>query len=71
MTTSFRLSGLTCGSCAKLAELKLKRLPGVETVAVSADGAGTITSLQPVDPAAIEQALAETPYRVIQADPAR
>ncbi|NVO13652.1 MAG: cadmium-translocating P-type ATPase [Rhodoplanes sp.] len=40
--TRFRVAGMDCGSCAAKVEAAVSRLPGVETVAVSAT-AGTMT----------------------------
>ena len=34
MITKFKLSGLTCEACVKLASMRLKRLAGVESVTI-------------------------------------
>ena len=60
-----QISGLTCGACVKLIERRVQRLSGVVEVRVSPDGKTTLRGEREILPADIQQALAGTPYKLV------
>ena len=66
MTTStFTVQGMTCGHCVSSVKEEVGAVPGVTGVEVDlATGLMTVTSEQPVDPAAIAAAVKEAGYTV-------
>jgi copper chaperone len=62
-TTTWAVSGLTCGHCVSSVTEELSALPGVDEVNVDLVAGGTstvvVTSQDQLDPSAVEAALAE------------
>jgi copper chaperone CopZ len=67
-TTTISVAGMTCGHCSASVTQELSELPGVTGVDVDlrpgADSPVTITSESPLDPAAVEAAVAEAGYSI-------
>lgn len=65
-TTTVTVTGMTCGHCVAAVTEELSALPDVSAVDVDLhpgeDSAVTITSQGPLDPAAVEAAVAEAGY---------
>lgn len=62
-TTTYTVTGMTCGHCAASVTQEISTLPGVEDVAVDvASGAVTVTSTAPLDDAAVAAAVDEAGY---------
>jgi copper chaperone CopZ len=76
MTSStYRVTGMTCGHCVNAVSDELKALDGVSDVGVDLDPTGislvTVTSAQPLRPDQVSAALDEAgDYRLVPADPA-
>jgi copper chaperone CopZ len=66
--TEIAVSGMTCGHCTAAVSGELSAIPGVTAVAVDLrpgqDSPVTITSDGPLDPAVIEDAVAEAGYTI-------
>jgi copper chaperone len=64
MTTStYTVTGMTCGHCAASVTEEISELAGVENVDVVVEtGAVTVTSAAPLDPAAVQAAVEEAGY---------
>jgi len=64
--TTITVSGMTCGHCVAGVTEELSEVPGVSAVDVDlnagSDSPVTITSEAPLDPAAVEAAVAEAGY---------
>jgi copper chaperone len=61
--STWRVTGMTCGHCVASVTEELLEIPGVESVDVTlATGEVVITSNAPVEPAAVEAAVAEAGY---------
>ena len=64
--TEITVAGMTCGHCTASVSEELSSLPGVVAVAVDLhpgqDSPVTITSEAPLDPAAVQAAVAEAGY---------
>lgn len=63
-TTEFKLQGLTCGACAKLATMSLKKIGGVVEVDVDNGGSVKMVGERVVTKAEIESVLIGTNYRI-------
>lgn len=63
-TTSFKLSGLTCEACAKLATRYLEKIDGVGEVKVNLTGETQISADRSVEKAEVQKALADSDYKV-------
>jgi copper chaperone CopZ len=67
-TTQIAVAGMTCGHCVASVTEELSELPGVTAVDVDLhpgeDSGVSITSTSPLDPAAVEAAVAEAGYAV-------
>jgi copper chaperone CopZ len=62
-TTEVIVTGMTCDHCVASVTEEIGVIPAVESVAVVLEtGAVTITSVEPVDRAAVEAAVAEAGY---------
>lgn len=62
-TTTYTVTGMTCGHCAAAVTDEVTTLAGVEDVAVDvATGAVTVTSATPLDDAAVAAAVDEAGY---------
>jgi copper ion binding protein len=66
MTTStFTVSGMTCGHCVASVTEEVSEIPGVDAVDVVLEsGLVTITSTDPVDRSAVEAAVTEAGYQL-------
>ncbi|HEY8544922.1 MAG TPA: heavy metal-associated domain-containing protein [Acidimicrobiales bacterium] len=64
--SNYQVSGMTCGHCVSAVTQEVTALPGVTDVDVDlASGRVTVTSDQPVDPAAVKAAVEEAGYEVV------
>ncbi len=64
-TINFRLAGLTCGACAKLAQKRIAKIDGVINSIVGEDGSAEITSEKTILKEEVKNALFGTDYSVI------
>ena len=63
----FKLSGLTCPACKKIAEKRIATIPGVKQVRVNLDsGKAIINSDRDVRLQEIKEVLKDTRYQVIE-----
>lgn len=68
VTTTYTVTGMTCGHCAQAVTTELTALPGVGDVQVDvASGAVTVTSDQPLDPEQVRAAVDEAGYELADA----
>ena len=67
MTTStYTVSGMTCGHCVNAVTSEISRLPGVDEVQVDlGSGTVTVTSQAPGDDTAVTAAVEEAGYEVV------
>lgn len=67
ITTTYAVRGMTCDHCVSSVSAELNELPGVTDVRVDlAGGAVTVTSVQPLDEAAVRAAVDEAgDYEVV------
>lgn len=64
-TSTYTVTGMTCGHCVASVTEEVQEIPGVENVEVVLEtGALTVTSTEPVDEAAVKAAVEEAGYRV-------
>ncbi len=64
-TSSYTVTGMTCGHCVASVTKEVEEIPGIESVDVALEtGAVTITSAEPVDRAAVQAAVEEAGYRL-------
>lgn len=64
-TRTFTVKGMTCGHCVASVTEEVKDIGGVENVEVTLEGGKlTVTSSQPIDPAAIQAAVEEAGYQL-------
>lgn len=64
---NFKLAGLTCEACVKLATKRLKKIPGVYEVSVDlATGETGVFSEADLDLDLLEQSLSGTHYSIIR-----
>ncbi|PUA81274.1 heavy-metal-associated domain-containing protein [Nocardioides currus] len=64
-TTTLTVTGMTCAHCVASVTEEIRELTSVESVAVDlATGSVTVTSSQPLDPAAVRAAVEEAGYAV-------
>jgi copper chaperone len=64
-TSTYIVSGMTCGHCVSSVTEELTKVDGVSDVAIDlATGAVTITSDHPVDDATVRAAVDEAGYQV-------
>jgi len=67
-TTTYTVSGMTCGHCVNSVSSEVGKLPGVRDVKVDlATGAVTVESEQPLDDAAVAAAVDEAGYQMVPA----
>jgi copper ion binding protein len=65
-TTTYTVQGMTCGHCVNSVSTEVAALPGVSRVDVDlATGKVTVTSEQPLDPAAVRAAVDEAGYELV------
>ena len=67
MTTStYTVTGMTCGHCVSAVSEEVGGLPGVTEVSVDLPtGVVTVTSDSPFDPAVVTSAVAKTGYEAV------
>ena len=67
ITTTYTITGMTCGHCESAVGEELGQLPGVRDVRVDAGaGTATVTSDQPLDLDAVREAVDEAgDYEVV------
>lgn len=66
VTTTFLISGMTCGHCEQAVTEEVSQLDGVASVsASSATGRATVTSAAPLDDAAVRAAVDEAGYELV------
>ena len=64
-TTTYSVTGMTCHHCVRAVTEEVSRINGVSEVAVDlASGVVTVTSSQPIDQAAVEDAVNEAGYQL-------
>ena len=64
-TATWTVTGMTCGHCVASVTEEVREVPGVTELDVDlASGTLTVTSDQPVDDAAVREAVAEAGYAV-------
>ena len=64
-TSTYTVTGMTCGHCVSSVTEEVQEIPGVENVEVVLEsGTVTVTSAEPVDRAAVEAAVEEAGYHV-------
>ena len=63
------ITGMTCGHCVSAVKSELSELSGVRTVDVElvngSESTATVSSVAPLDAAAIEEAVVEAGYTVV------
>ena len=65
-TTTYTVSGMTCGHCVRSVTTEVAALPGVAEVEVElATGAVTVTSEAPLDPRTVRAAIDEAGYQLV------
>jgi copper ion binding protein len=65
-TTTYQVSGMTCGHCVQAVTAEVGALPGVEEVRVDLPtGAVTVTSREPLDVDAVRAAVDEAGYQLV------
>ncbi|MEU5549334.1 MULTISPECIES: heavy-metal-associated domain-containing protein [unclassified Micromonospora] len=68
VTTTYQVQGMTCGHCVNAVSTEVGALPGVDDVRVDlASGEVTVTSEQPLDPAAVRAAVDEAGFELVAA----
>ncbi len=64
-TSTYTVSGMTCGHCVASVTEEVSEIPGVDDVQVELDsGRLTVSSGAPVDPALVRSAVEEAGYTV-------
>ena len=64
-TSTYTVTGMTCGHCVASVTEEVQEIPGVEQVDVVLEtGAVTITSAEPIDEAAVRAAVDEAGYQL-------
>ena len=65
LTQSLTVTGMTCDHCVASVTEEISELGSVEAIAVDLEtGSVTVTSSQPLDPAAVRAAVEEAGYAV-------
>lgn len=65
-TTTYTVTGMTCGHCVNSVSTEVGRVPGVTGVQVDlTSGTVTVTSDQPVDDTTVHAAVDEAGYQVV------
>ncbi|KUL34154.1 copper-binding protein [Streptomyces sp. NRRL F-4489] len=66
VTTTYKVTGMTCGHCEGAVSSEIGGLAGVESVqAVAATGLVTVVSAAPLDEAAVRAAVDEAGYELV------
>ena len=64
-TTTYTVTGMTCGHCAASVTEEVQEISGVEDVKVEVEsGAVTITSAEPLEESAVRAAVEEAGYQL-------
>lgn len=64
-TTTYTVTGMTCGHCVASVTEEVQEIAGVENVDVVLEtGALTVTSAEPLDEAAVRSAVEEAGYQL-------
>ena len=64
-TTTWTVTGMTCGHCVASVTEEITEIPGVENVDVTLEtGQVTVTGAEPVDTAAVRAAVEEAGYQL-------
>ncbi len=64
-STTYTVTGMTCGHCVASVTEEVQEIPGVQDVAVDLPtGAVTVTSVEPLDDAAVRAAVEEAGYQL-------
>lgn len=64
-TSTYTVTGMTCGHCVASVTEEVQEIPGVENVTVDLPTGGlTITSAGPLDDAAVQAAVEEAGYQL-------
>lgn len=65
-TATYEVTGMTCGHCVDAVRSEVSAIDGVDAVDVDlASGRLTVSSDEPIDPAAVRAAVDEAGYEVI------
>ena len=71
MTTTFQVSGMTCSHCVKSVTAEVGQVAGAQAVDVDLVPGGvslvTVSSSEPLDPAAVAAAIDEAGYELVTA----
>ncbi|TJZ55903.1 heavy-metal-associated domain-containing protein [Streptomyces piniterrae] len=66
VTTTYRVTGMTCGHCEKAVSSEISEIAGVSSVqATAATGLVTVTSTAPLDDEAVRAAVDEAGYELV------
>ncbi|MER6050868.1 heavy-metal-associated domain-containing protein [Streptomyces sp. NPDC001793] len=66
VTTTYKVTGMTCGHCEGAVSSEIGEIAGVSAVqAVAASGLVTVTSQAPLDEAAVRAAVDEAGYELV------
>ncbi len=64
-TSTYTVTGMTCGHCVSSVTEEVQEIPGVEDVDVVLEtGVVTITSAEPIDESALRAAVEEAGYQL-------
>lgn len=64
-TTTYTVTGMTCGHCVSSVTEEVQEIPSVETVEVVLEtGTVTIASAEPIDEATVRAAVEEAGYQL-------
>ncbi len=67
-TTTYAVSGMTCGHCTSAVTEELSKLPGVQNVTIDLNAGGTsavqVTSESALDESAVREAVDEAGYEL-------
>ena len=64
-TSTYTVTGMTCGHCVSSVTEEIQEIPGVESVDVVLEtGAVTVTSTDPVDQESVRAAVQEAGYQL-------
>ena len=64
-SSTYTVTGMTCGHCVSSVTEEVQEIPGVENVDVVLEtGAVTITSVEPIDEAVVRAAVEEAGYQL-------
>ena len=67
MNTTITVSGMTCGHCVNHVSEEISKIPGVVSVDITLEtGAVLISSTLDIDTRAVEAAVVETGYELVQ-----